>query len=310
MTTPLAVVIPAFKARFFADALRSLARQTDRDFVVYVGDDDSPEDLRTICDGFAADLRIEYHRFPTRLGRTSLAGHWNRCVALSRERWVWLFSDDDLAESRCVAAFREGIAADERRCDVYRFPVGMVDGSDNVMFELTRFGEVQSPIEFILRRLQFRQMSFAVDKVFAREAFEREGGFVDFPCAWCSDDASWMAFARLTGMRQISGGGVYWRWSDLNLSATFAPIQREKIQAAVLFLEWLDAYMDSVGASDAERKLVRQYGEPWVYRQLATLQPQLRVREVLAYSGRVARACRASRLRALWHFARSASTRR
>ena len=101
----LAVIIPAFKGRHLAATLASFAAQTDRRFRVYVADDGSPEELAPIVAPFRAQLDLVYHRFPENLGRTSLAGHWHRAMALSRERWVWLFSDDDLVSPDSVAAF-------------------------------------------------------------------------------------------------------------------------------------------------------------------------------------------------------------
>jgi len=301
----LAIVIPAFKGRFFRGALRSLAAQTDQDFTVYVGDDHSPEDLRSICNEFLEQLRIVYHRFETNLGGTSLAGHWNRCVALSSERWIWLFSDDDLADPQCVEAFRSAAAEAEQDFDLYRFPVGIVDEDDKLVFALARYGEVQSSLDFAIRRLRFAQMSFAVDKVFSRRAFERTGGFVDFPCAWCSDDASWIAFGRETGSRQIPRGGVFWRRSDINLSSPSAPNQREKILAAILFLEWLNVDMAHASTSEAQRSLVKENYRGWFYHQLFTLSPRLSIDEICRFSGRFARASGSSRLRALFRFVRS-----
>ena len=47
--TVLAIVIPAYKAAFLGRTLASIAAQTDRHFVVYVGDDASPHDLADLA---------------------------------------------------------------------------------------------------------------------------------------------------------------------------------------------------------------------------------------------------------------------
>lgn len=305
-TVSLAVVIPAFKARYFQSALLSLAQQTDSDFTVYVGDDQSPDDLRTICEAFRGRLRIDYERFSRRLGSTSLAGHWNRCVARSTEAWVWLFSDDDIADPFCVEALKAEIASDADAHDVYRFPVAMIDAGDRLRLGPARYGDVQSPLDFAAARLRYAQMSFAVDSVFSRSAFRREGGFVDFPFGWCSDTASWIAFARLTGIRQLQGGCVYWRRSDVNLSRHDAPIQREKIAAAIAFLEWLNVELDTLRASDDERRRLRGLYEGWFYPQLYALSPRLRAGEIVRYGARLARAFGTPRRRALYRLVRSA----
>ncbi|SVA69461.1 uncharacterized protein METZ01_LOCUS122315, partial [marine metagenome] len=91
----LAIVIPAFKPDFFRATLESIVVQTDMRFQLYVGDDCGPPEIFEICSSFP-DLDLKYYRFPANLGSQSLTEHWNRCVALSSEPWVWLFADDDL----------------------------------------------------------------------------------------------------------------------------------------------------------------------------------------------------------------------
>ena len=44
----LAIVIPAYKAKYLPETLDSLVAQTDKRFHVYIGDDKSPEDIETI----------------------------------------------------------------------------------------------------------------------------------------------------------------------------------------------------------------------------------------------------------------------
>ena len=47
MKKDLAIVIPAYKARFFKEVLESIAQQDNTDFAVYIGDDASPDDLQS-----------------------------------------------------------------------------------------------------------------------------------------------------------------------------------------------------------------------------------------------------------------------
>jgi hypothetical protein len=44
----LAIVIPYYKRTFFEETLQSLAKQTDKRFVVYVGDDAGQEDCAVL----------------------------------------------------------------------------------------------------------------------------------------------------------------------------------------------------------------------------------------------------------------------
>lgn len=87
--TDLAVVIPAYKGKYFGETLESLARQSDVDFNVYIGDDCSPEPLAEIVARFNDRLHIRYVRFEENLGGRDLVAQWNRCLALAgREEFV------------------------------------------------------------------------------------------------------------------------------------------------------------------------------------------------------------------------------
>ena len=50
--TQLAIVIPAYKAKFLPKTLDSIAAQTDKRFCVYIGDDCSPEDIGSIVEPY------------------------------------------------------------------------------------------------------------------------------------------------------------------------------------------------------------------------------------------------------------------
>lgn len=90
MKETLAIIIPAYKPDFLESALSSVAAQTCHDFTVYVCDDASPYDIRSIVNGFASSIDIQYTRFEDNLGGTDLVGQWNRCLASAQdEEWTW-----------------------------------------------------------------------------------------------------------------------------------------------------------------------------------------------------------------------------
>src|SRR6266478_4121037 len=123
----LAVIIPAFKGDFLARSLDSLLRQTDQRFNIYVCDDASPADIESITRSVLGTRPHTYKRFENNLGGISLAKHWDRCVALAREPWIWLFSDDDLMETGCVEAFYRFLETEGDVTDLLRFDGWIVD---------------------------------------------------------------------------------------------------------------------------------------------------------------------------------------
>ena len=107
MGKTVAIIIPAYKQRFLNETLASIAKQTCNDFKVYIGDDASPEDLHPIVSAYEGKMDLLYHRFEENMGRTDLVGHWERCMALSDEPLIWLFSDDDMMPADGVARIVE-----------------------------------------------------------------------------------------------------------------------------------------------------------------------------------------------------------
>ena len=108
----LAIIIPAYKAMYLESTLNSFVSQTESNFNIYIGDDDSPEDIYSIVEKFRHKLNIEYIKFGENIGSKSLTKQWERCVEMSNEEWIWLFSDDDIASPHCVEVFYKTVNND------------------------------------------------------------------------------------------------------------------------------------------------------------------------------------------------------
>ena len=223
MKNKLAIVIPAYKACFFREVLDSLAKQSRRDFTVYIGDDASPDDLESIVSDYKDQLDIFYFRFEQNWGGRDLVAHWERCIELSDERVMktWKKSGE---------------------CDaVFRFPLAIVDSYGklkyiNPPFETERI----SGYDFLLDKLSGKISSAACEYVFTRDVWKKTGGFVRFPLAWCSDDATWAKFADYTaGIISLPGTPVYWRNAENKNISNSMRFDGEKLKATGLFLKWI-----------------------------------------------------------------------
>jgi glycosyltransferase involved in cell wall biosynthesis len=236
------IIIPYFKLRYLEATLASLAAQTVGGFKVFIGDDASPEDCLPLLEKYNDRLDIHYHRFAENLGGTSLTRHWDRCVERTDSEWIWLFSDDDVAGPECMGSFLQTLKETEGKFDVYRFNVRVIDGDGKTIHNQAPNPREEKTAEFVLAKLLANRFSFAVEYVFRREAYKTAGGFVDFPVAWHSDDASWVAFARNRTIRTMDVGEVLWRKSSLNLSSPKPEMVRAKLGAFRLYLNWLQDY--------------------------------------------------------------------
>ena len=235
----LAIVVPAYKARFLAEALRSIAAQTDQRFRLYVCDDASPEELEAVFREAALPESAVFHRFEQNAGGRSLVESWRRAVALSDEPWVWLFSDDDVMHPGCVAAFYQALARDSDAFHVYRFNTVVINAEGRVIRIHPPNPELENVEEFIYHRLTLQRMSLAPEHIFRRQAYETRGGFVDFPFGLGSDDATWInVVGEDTFFRGIAGPRVYWRMSGSNISS-YASGYTQKMLGLLAYAVWL-----------------------------------------------------------------------
>ncbi|MGE0160289.1 MAG: glycosyltransferase family A protein [Gemmatimonadales bacterium] len=274
----LAIVIPAYKPEFFRAALASVAAQTDARFRVYVGDDAAPAEIGRIAGEVAATLsasgiELVYRRFDENLGRRSLTAHWNRCVALASEPWVWLFSDDDVMAPDCVAAFHEALSLGEAP-SVVRFDTDVIDAAGRTLAVNPPHPREESGIDFVYARLNGQRNSYVVEYVFRREAFERAGGFPDYPVAWCADDAAWYAFSGGGVIRTLPRGRVRWRASGINITDAKRKNQREKLEAGTRFLRFVRDEVEPADASGTRSSEDwRRARERWWIDQVRYLMP-------------------------------------
>lgn len=130
----LAIILPAYKSKFLRRTLLSIESQTETNFIVYLCDDASPEPLKEISKKSALyPNQLIYHRFPENMGSQSLVSHWERCISLSKEPWIWLFSDDDLMDPTCVEGFYKALHKTDSKYDLYRFNTKIIDECDQII---------------------------------------------------------------------------------------------------------------------------------------------------------------------------------
>jgi glycosyltransferase involved in cell wall biosynthesis len=250
MNSQLAIVIPAFRVRFLERTLQSLAAQTDQRFHVYVGDDASPEAIEPIVKKFQEQLPLTYHRFSENLGSRSLTQHWSRCIALSREPWVWLFSDDDVMEPDCVASFYNTLEKTRGEFNVYRFNTLVMDENDQPLRLNPPHPEEESGMQFLYFLLRGLRSCIAQEAVFSRAAFDRHG-WVDFPLAWGTDNASQIVWAEYKGLKRIEDARVRWRWSGQNISSTRErKLKMVKARAGMKYIEWVLERLNAISNPD------------------------------------------------------------
>lgn len=243
----IAIVIPAYKSKYFEETLNSIANQSCKDFTLYIGDDNSPENLEGIVSKFHDRFDIVYKKFETNLGSTDLISQWNRCVQLVRdEEYIWLFSDDDLMPSTSVEQVLSYIAEDRYSSDVYHINCKIIDSDGN---KITRKSTINfygylSPEDYVNSFLSHKGNTWGINFIVKKTKFVETGGFVNFDLAWNSDHASWLKFCTPKGLKNIPNTYLFWRLSNDNISSfsNIAIIER-KVSARLEFYKWLSFFM-------------------------------------------------------------------
>lgn len=238
--TKLAIVIPVYKIIFFDQALASIAKQTCKDFTLYIGNDASPSDIKSIVDLYQDQISIKYTEFKDNIGGTDLVSHWERCINLAgEEEWIWLFSDDDIMEPTCVADFLKTVEK-YPDFDLFHFNILKIDELNNITDKFFPYPEIYSIENFLIGRLKGEVRSCVVEYIFRKSHFIDINRFHNLDLAWGSDDATWIKLGRNKGIRTIEHSTVYWRESRFNISPNETEgLLKRKLDAQIHFARWV-----------------------------------------------------------------------
>jgi len=228
-------VLPAYKRAFLKEAIASVLAQTCRDFELIVVDDCSPENLQEVLADFD-DPRLSYRRNERNLGGANLVDAWTHAMTFARGEWCVLASDDDLYEPSYLAEMLRLTEA-YPTCDLFHSRPARIAADGRWL----RLGDARVAFETQIQMTHARAVlglqQTAPDFMFRRSAWERQGGFVKFPLAWYSDDATWISLAR-NGVACSPEVLFLCRTSGVNISARTDNLLA-KIDAAERFKTWL-----------------------------------------------------------------------
>lgn len=281
-------LLPAFKAQFMREALRSILAQTYTDFCVIVSDDCSPEDLKSIVDEFAADPRVTYRRNERNMGSQSLVSHWNLLVDMCQTEWLIMASDDDIYDPRFLEEV-DALQCKYPQVDILRSRVRLIDYDGDTIQEERLFEELLSQQDFVLDNYSDGHIQCVANFTFRTQALKTMNGFVDYPYAWASDDMTMQLMAK-NSIAFTHNILFSFRMSGLNIStAKCNPvIDRKKLEAMIMYDCDLCRLVDSIDHNST--KLLQTKYKNWLVGHsklfcgtLTGAAYCLKLREVLAF---------------------------
>lgn len=191
--TKYSFILPAYKARFFEEALKSILDQTYTDFELIIVNDASPENLDSIVSRYD-DPRITYYKNESNIGGSDLVGQWNKCLSYAKGEYVILASDDDVYSSQyleCMNALIDRYP----EVNVFRPRIKRIDENGNILHIDGYISEFLSKVEYLYLWTSGLIGSGIPFFIFKREALLSIGGFANYPLAWFSDDATILRLA-------------------------------------------------------------------------------------------------------------------
>lgn len=233
-------VLPAYKAKYLASSIESILSQTYKEFEVIIVNDASPEDLDSIINSFQ-DTRISYYKNQENVGGKDLVKQWNHCLTYAKGEYIILASDDDLYTPNFLSTFIPLIKK-YPKVNVFRARSLDIDGNGNICGTDSYYKEYLETNEF--RYLWFIGVKGGIaNYIFKRNKLLSMGGFVNFPLAWGSDEATILQMAN-NGIVTTNDYLFKFRWSGINISSNNKDcFQIQKLKARIYFCQWRKQYI-------------------------------------------------------------------
>ena len=241
MENKLAIIIPFYKKKYFRKTLEFLKNQSNRNFSVYIGNDNSPENIDALLTEFSGFFDFSYHNFDTNLGGTNLVAQWDRCIALSEnEEFLMILGDDDILEENVVEQFYRFIEnTNFQNVDVIRFASQLIDENDTEISNVYENPELEKAADSFMRVIKGNGRSSLSEHIFSRKSYEKHG-FKSFPVAFGSDNVAWLEFPEMGNIYSINSAKVLVRISGEHLSSiTDSALALKRTEGIHLFTKYI-----------------------------------------------------------------------
>ena len=236
--------MPAYKLKYIKESISSILAQTYHDFEFIIVDDASPENIKEVVDSFQ-DSRIIFKTNRNNIGGRNLVENWNHCIQFAHNEYIILATDDDVFENTYL---QDAIVLLSKypEVNVLRTGVRLIDELGNIRDYEYPLKEYMTCEEFTLLWSKGGLHSCISNYIFKRKELINNGGFIDFPHAHYSDDATILEMSR-NGIVSTSKANFNFRISPISLSySSNYHIALSQIQATELFLIWYMNHLNIV----------------------------------------------------------------
>lgn len=227
-------LIPIIKGRFLDFSIKSVLSQTDKDFELILYNDNSDDDIDTIVSKYN-DNRIIYKRGVKNIGMKDPSIVWNLMLNFASGDYFCLLGDDDIIAENYLSEFKK-IILNNKEVSLFRTKLKRIDENNSIFYEGLDLPEYETWINFLYERLINNRVQSTCEFVIKKKSFLEIGGYVNFPRACGSDDATHLSLSREKGIVSTNKTFAHWRRSKLNISDNDSEEVNNK--KAIKYLEW------------------------------------------------------------------------
>ena len=227
------IAIPAYKATYLEESLRSAVNQTYENIEIVVVNDHSPYDITPIVESFH-DERIRYYINEENIGGKDLVAQWNKCLSYAQGEYFCLLCDDDIYDPQFVETMLQ-LAEQYPDVDVFRARMRKIDNEGKTIDLFPASPSYETAYDYMWHFLRGYRSQTVSEFMLRTSHVKETGGYYSLPRAWGSDSLSVFLFAMDKGIASCNSLLASFRQSDENISFNFKDDAREKMQAAELY---------------------------------------------------------------------------
>ena len=246
-------VLPAYKATYLREAIDSILNQSYTDFELIIVNDASPEDLCSIVNDYHDD-RIQYYVNEKNVGGHDLVAQWSHCITYATGDYLILASDDDVYHPQYLEKM-DTLVDRYPEVNVFRPRVQYINSRGDVLKQDIELDEYMSLISFSHLWIHRQLLKGIPFYIFNRQALADMGGFVNYPSAWYSDDATVMQLGR-AGIVSHNEILFSFRNSGINITSTWntPALLFNKLQATEFFYGMFAELMKTIVPESEQEK--------------------------------------------------------
>jgi glycosyltransferase involved in cell wall biosynthesis len=244
--TGVSFVLVAYKRKYIDDTVRSIVDQDSDRWELLILDGGADWDVGS----WVASIGQKSVKFVGAGSGTDVCSSWNKGLEHAQKDTVVFVGDDDLISANYV----KNVIISQRvnpNARIFHTNLAIINAHGKTIRETRLEDKVESPTEFALQRFIKNRIQTLGEFAFNRVKLRESGGIVNFPRAWCSDEATVLREAALGGVCNICDAKYFWRKHPATISDSLAEVENRML-ASRIYLNWLKNNVHRLGWSESE----------------------------------------------------------